>query len=123
MAMSGMELQRRMDMFQERVGIWADGTFPESDWRSIVAHLQEEVQELSSALYEDADGRGDYREEAADCLLLLLHLAHKEGFSLMASAMKKNGENQRRGWETDDNGRGYWKHIDAPTPGPAREEG
>lgn len=111
-----------LDGFQHQVGAWAERTFPASDWRSVVTHLQEEVEELSNALYPDLDGRGDYREEAADCLLLLLHLAHKEGFSLMEAATQKHRENVCRIWETDDNGRGYWKHV-APTPGPAREEG
>jgi NTP pyrophosphatase (non-canonical NTP hydrolase) len=98
---------------QQSVGEWADKTFPQSDWRSIVAHLESEVEELSGALYTDADGRGDYEEEAADCLLLLFHLAHKEGFSLIRAAARKHAKNLTRAWETDDGGKGYWKHVEA----------
>jgi NTP pyrophosphatase (non-canonical NTP hydrolase) len=103
-----------MENFQESVGQWADTTFPQSSWQSIASHLQEETQELENALYTaPREGRGQFGEEAADCFLLLLHLAHKEGFSLIGEVITKDAANRQRTWETDDQGRGYWKHIEA----------
>lgn len=111
-----------MDGFQREVGEWADRTFPRSDWFSICGHLREEATELSEALgatAHDQKADAEARTEAADCLLLLLHLAHKEGFDLLAEARAKHAVNVARTWETDDGGKGYWKHTD-PAP-PTRE--
>lgn len=110
--------------FQRIVGEWADAVFPRSDWRSISAHLCAEVQELENALSTaPREGRGQFEEEAADCFLLLLHLAHKEGFDLMSEALAKMEINASRTWETDHGGKGYWKHIEQPDPAPLRADG
>lgn len=101
--------------FQREVGAWADGTFPQSDWHSIITHLRAEVDELREAVgqspsYEPVSVEA--RKEAADCLLLLLHFAHKEGFDLVAEARIKHEANMRRTWETDAGAKGYWKHVE-----------
>lgn len=104
-----------LDWFQRAVGEWADRTFPESSRASITAHLGEEVTELQSV----SQGTGwfaDAEEEAADCLLLLLHYAHKQGFSLLGAARAKHAINQRRTWEADHGGKGYWKHCEGSPP-------
>lgn len=92
--MTGGDL-RDFDAFQRQVGEWSGKTFPLSTRYSIAAHLDEEVAELTDTLHE---GRGvyEYEEEAANCLLLLLHLAHTLDFSLAEATRRKFGRNQRR---------------------------
>ena len=110
------------DQFQRRVGTWGERTFPDSTLRSIMAHLREEVAELHDAVerqevHDDIEERttGAYRheiaEEAADVLMLVLHLSHRCGFSLHHAAREKFAENQLRTWRDD--GRGYAKHVEA----------
>jgi len=110
MAAINQRFNPTVDIFQNEVGEWANVTFPQSNTASIMSHLLEEVAELSVAAVNDI--RDEAQEEAADCLLLLLHFAHKQGFSLYAAAAQKLALNQLRTWETDDNGRGHWKHVE-----------
>lgn len=70
-----------LDDLQKTVGEWGAETFPRSNNSSIVNHLKEEVEELAES--------GD-PSEAADCLLMLLHFAHRNGFSLFDEALKKH---------------------------------
>jgi len=85
-----------MTKFQNEVGTWGDKTFPASTPDSIVAHLAREVGELAD--HHDS-------EEASDCLLLLLHHAHREGYDLLAEARIKFEINKKRQWgEPDENG-------------------
>lgn len=93
--------------FQRKVGEWADRTFPESNSGSILRHLFEEIQELASV-----PDLQDASEEAADCYLLLLHLAHKNGFDLKAAAVEKMARNILRTWETEAGAKGYRKHVE-----------
>lgn len=95
-----------LDAFQQMEGTWADETFPTSTPASILAHLRTEVTELSVSLEP---------EEAADCLLLLLHFAHKRGFSLMQEARRKFAINQTRTWG-EPNEEGFVEHIRMATP-------
>jgi NTP pyrophosphatase (non-canonical NTP hydrolase) len=89
-----------MDSFQSEVGRWAERTFAQSTPGSVVAHLRREVEELGAATmlgpFEDE------MNEAADCLLLLLHLAHKRRFSLLGAAQRKFEEIQERQWGEPD---------------------
>lgn len=110
-----------LDELQSRIGRWGNATFPQSTTRTILAHLKDEVKELDDAdriipLATDAHG-----EEAADCLLLLLHFAHRRGFSLFDEAIKKAAKNETRTWETKRNERGYFKHVDATVPAQDQE--
>lgn len=109
--------------FQDAWGEWADKAFPRSDLESIASHFREEALEfaggdipLSSTNYikepylESVPPSHD-PEEAADCLLLLLHHAHKAGYDLMAEAMRKAQINVERDWDTEDEGgHGHFKH-------------
>lgn len=111
-----------LDDFQREVGEWGEATFPESNAVSIARHLNEEVRELQialdSAVVTAFSGlridESSIREEVADCMLLLTHLAHQIGFSLFDAAREKHAVNTLRTWEADDGGKGYWKHVDAP---------
>ncbi len=86
-----------LDDLQRRVGEWGKQTFPHSTKGSIIAHLKREVEELEAATNSRQD-----REECADVLLLLLHLAHRFGFSLQAEAERKFAECLTRQWEKPD---------------------
>jgi NTP pyrophosphatase (non-canonical NTP hydrolase) len=101
-----MEIGNDLDRVQRIVGEWGTKTFPAATNESIVAHLRDEACELL------ADG-SDLAEEAADCLLLLLHLAHRNGFSLFDAAGAKFAVNVGRDWQTEPNERGYMSHVDA----------
>jgi hypothetical protein len=97
-----------LDWFQADIGRWANATFPQSTPGSIVAHLRREVEELGAAAmlgpFEDE------REEAADCFLLLLHFAHKRGFSLLDATIEKQVQNELRTWGQPDS-EGVVEHI------------
>lgn len=85
-----------MDEFQREVGEWGVATFPGSTPGTILKHLSREVEELTMALSDEQ------AEEAADCLLLLLHLAHRGGFSLLEAAREKFAVCQERKWGEPD---------------------
>lgn len=99
------------DHFQTEVGEWGEKTFPKSSERSIVRHLAAEVSELSGDLWS----HNNTQQEAADCLLLLFHLAHKMGFSLFEAASAKFEVNKDRKWETESGEKGYFKHVSDET--------
>ncbi len=86
-----------LDDLQWRVGEWAKQTFPHSTRYSIIEHLNREVMELSDSVDSDTD-----REECADVLLLLLHLAHRFGFSLLEEAEQKFHVCLTREWAEPD---------------------
>ena len=100
-----------LDDLQRRIGEWGDRTFPESTLNSIIAHFNAEAAELNEAA--TFSPRPQLAEEAADCLLLLLHIAHREGFSLWEAANVKRLVNEARTWETDAGAKGYRKHTEA----------
>lgn len=85
-----------MDDLQQRVGEWGRKTFPHATSDSILKHLREEVDELEAAL--KSESREDIAEECSDVLLMLLHLAHRQGFSLRMSADWKLAVCQQREW-------------------------
>ena len=99
--------------FQTMQGKWADKTFPKSNIGTICSHFREEAREF-------AGGYNDYGtkylqpyhdpEEAADCLLLLLHHAHKEGYDLLDCAIEKLAKNQQRDWLQEPTEGGHFKH-------------
>lgn len=86
-----------LDDLQRRVGEWGKQTFPHSTRSSIIAHLRREAEELDAATNSRED-----REECADILLLLLHLAHRMGFSLQEAAGRKFGQCLVREWMPPD---------------------
>ena len=104
-----------LDEMQAEIGAWGNETFPQSTPDTIMAHFQEEAEELVLAAYVAPDGVGPYEEEAADCLLLLLHFAHRKGFSLFDAAMTKMAVNRQRQWKTTPEAAGHFKHVEVPS--------
>lgn len=101
---------------QEETGTWGDITFPQGTPRAVMAHLSDEIQELAAEvelfMASPAPTNGAaLAEEAADCLLLLYHLAHKCGFDLEAEARRKLEKNRQRTWGEPD-ARGVVRHVE-----------
>lgn len=88
--------------FQTEVGTWARTTFPTATQENWVAHLGREVKELAAS---------QHPAEAADCLILLLGLAHVNGYDLMAEAQAKMVVNRARKWGKPD-AEGVVEHVD-----------
>jgi ParB-like chromosome segregation protein Spo0J len=83
--------------FADFVVQWGQKTFPDATPDSVTSHLLEEAREL------DADP--DAMDEAADCLLLLIQLADRQGKSLFEAARRKMQVNLERTWgEPEENG-------------------
>ena len=89
--------------FQTKVGSWARKTFPSGTPKSWCAHIMREAKELQDAPSDP--------KEAADILILLMGLAHINGYDLMGEAQKKMEVNYRRKWGQPDH-EGVIEHID-----------
>jgi NTP pyrophosphatase (non-canonical NTP hydrolase) len=107
-----------MDDMQEEVGRWGRKTFPLATPHTIISHFREESTELIDRVDREALASYgpseilDVAEEAADCVLLLMHLADQVGFSLSEAVVAKHETNRRRRWETaPTDGRTHWKHV------------
>ena len=94
---------------QQKIGEWAEATFPHHTDQSIGDHLQEEVAELRAALFEHRNGEPlggersrDVGEELADCLILLLTMAWRHNVYLLPIVAAKHSINQRRRWAPPD---------------------
>ncbi len=96
--------------FAGRLNAWAARTFPNATTDGAVQHLLDEAAELELSITLGM-GRPLMAEEAADCLILLLRVAHLEGFDLLAAAERKFEELQMRTWGAPD-ARGVVRHID-----------
>ncbi len=85
------------DEFQRLVGRWGETTRPDARRWSIMLRLHEELRELDGAIERLFRARRTTEsgpaEEAADCYLLLLQIAHREGFSLHEAAQRKHATN------------------------------
>jgi hypothetical protein len=86
----------------DRVGKWAVTVFTKATPQSICEHLRREVIELTE--------HPDDVEEAADCMLLLLHLAYRQGWNLEQAIINKHEKNQQRSWGLPD-AQGVVEHI------------
>lgn len=105
-------MSKNLDELQRNVGEWGNATFPNANNDTITSHFLEEADELTNAAHIDLDGIGNIEEEAADCLLLLLHLAHRNRFSLFDAAVVKMAINEKRTWNVIAKG-GHTKHDPA----------
>ena len=106
---------------QAEIGEWAKETFPNSTPGTIQRHLREEVGELYDALLtwereqapvKDSVVWPSMIEEFCDVFLLMAHLAHRRGFSLLDCIRDKFQKVQARTWEWDEK-RGHYRHVPA----------
>jgi hypothetical protein len=97
--------------FQKKVGKWADETFKSSTPKTIITHLKKEVIELEEEIEyhkkydeiltydpEEYYHRKKIMLEAADCAMLLMHLAFKYAQSLILYVFMKFEECKKRKW-------------------------
>jgi NTP pyrophosphatase (non-canonical NTP hydrolase) len=103
--------------FQNYVGEWGNKIFNSKRGSgynrtkhalSIVAHLEEEIEELKTAIkskYTQA-----IAQETADCFLMLLHIAYLYSFDLLERAVEKMLINLKRTWGEPDE-KGIIHHI------------
>lgn len=106
-------MSKTLDEFQNEIGGWGNLTFPKSTPETVLAHFREEVAEfleVAPMMPELPDY--DEAEEAADVFLLLLHFAHKKGFSLFDVTERKMAINRARRWNTEPEPAGHFKHAD-----------
>lgn len=101
-----------LDTLVAEIGSWADDTFCAfpGNYRgeSIVAHLRKEVLELQQNTRD--------MEEVADCVILLFHLAHQNGWSLTDAIRRKFAVLKTRKWGEPD-ADGVIEHVrDSITP-------
>lgn len=111
------DIRDAFDQFQASIGAWGEATFPTSTPLTVLSHFGEEANEFIDAHLAMFGVFGVPRtfptaaaEEAADCFLLLLHYAHKQGFSLYDAAARKMEINRTRTWNTDPEPGGHIKH-------------
>lgn len=94
-----------LSAFQYLVGHWGEKTFGEApSVEGLIRHLEEEAAELKAA----ADA--EQSEEAADCLILLLRIAHEQEFDLLEAAREKLTVLRKRQWHPPD-GDGICRHV------------
>jgi hypothetical protein len=94
------------DMVHE-VGTWGTKVFTTATPDSICAHLRKEVLELSA--------KPDDEEEGADCILLIYHLAHRQGWNLEQAVRNKFEKNKKRKWGAPD-ADGVCEHVREEQP-------
>jgi hypothetical protein len=110
---------------QQVICEWGDETFPNGTVDAVLCHFFDEVVELAQAAgmiddlfsalidrkknQDDRPRLADESLEAADCVMLLLHFAHKRGFNLLDEVVKKFEINKTRTWEQPDE-RGVVRH-------------
>jgi NTP pyrophosphatase (non-canonical NTP hydrolase) len=103
-----MSYPKCLQDWQDEVGEWGDRTFTKSTPLSVLAHFRREIVELHKA--HDETDRLAAREEAADCVMLLLHYAHKQGFSLEQALNDKFAICRDRKWKEPD-AEGVCEHV------------
>lgn len=108
---------KTLDEFQKEVGEWGEVTFPKSYINSVIDHFDDESKELIGNFKDEEGNRFSFvsytnaDEEAADCVLLLLHYCHKRDISLMQLMEDKMKVNRERKWGKPDE-RGVVRHVD-----------
>lgn len=96
--------------FQREVGEWGDKIFNPNGYNKYsfcdgrIKHFMKEAQELSESCFRHIP------KESADCFLLLLHIAHIQGFDLFDEARKKLEINHKRKWGEPDKD-GVIEHV------------
>lgn len=104
-----------LDALQTEIGSWSDTTFPNSTPRTMFLHLQKELRELEDELgadeiFPNAKTKGT-AHEIADCIMLLLHLAHRKGISARDAIREKFEICKKRKWGPPDKD-GVVQHVE-----------
>lgn len=104
-----------LDALTREIVEWQRETFPHGTPASCVAHLVEEVAELSANPTDPS--------EIADCYFLIVGAANRAGVDLVAAVRDKLAVNRARVWGNPD-ANGVVNHVReaTPTPPPARGE-
>ena len=117
-----IDSETNLDVLQYVIGEWGNETFPICTTETILAHLKDEVKELSdvdSMQPRDLDEASlkniEAGKEAADVGLLLLHYCHKMGIRLGESMVNKFRVNQERKWSKEKNEKGFYSHVEDNT--------
>lgn len=103
-----------LDALQTELGSWCDQTFPHSTPKTILAHLRRELEELCEANDVDElfpNTKRESPQEIADCIMLLLHLAHKKRISVRDAVRDKFEICKKRKWGTPDKD-GVVEHVE-----------
>lgn len=103
-----------LDGLQTEIGSWSDITFPNSNTKTIMLHLKKEVEELEEACDIDAlfpKTKSEKPHEIADCIMLLLHLAHKIKVSSRDAIREKFEICKKRKWGLPDKD-GCVQHVE-----------
>lgn len=96
-----------LDGLQTEIGSWSDATFPNSTPDTMLRHLVKEVSELCDA--EKLNDPG-LPYEIADCIMLLLHLAHRKKVSARDMIREKFEICKSRKWGPPDE-HGVVQHV------------
>lgn len=97
-----------LDGLTRRVIEWADRVYPHrTPYAALTKMIVEEVPELLHGGLEDP-------EEYADVLIMLVDLAHLQGFDIVEAAHRKMDRNERRNWAIDPD-TGLLNHTDEGT--------
>lgn len=102
-----------MDALQTEIGTWSDLTFPTSTLDTMLRHLKKEVKELDDAIKGDnlfPKTKPETPHEIADCIMLLLHMAHRKGISARDAIREKFEICKKRKWGAPDE-HGVVQHV------------
>lgn len=90
------------NVVQKDLGTWGEKTFPNGTPTTLIKHLQREVKELADS---------HHSSEVADCVILLIQVAHQYKYSLYDELMDKFAINKQRKWGEPD-AEGVVEHIE-----------
>ena len=99
---------------QTEVSDWAKRAVPNSCWRGIIQHLRNEVEELDKEEFDPHKDKMGF--EMADIVILVCHLAGREGIDLQDFVEKKIIRNNSRIWSEPDKVTGVIHHLKDPVP-------
>lgn len=103
-----------LDALQTEIGSWSDVTFPTSTPETMIRHFLKEAQEVEDAHRADGlfpNSKKELPHEVADCIMILLHLAHRNGFSVRDAIREKFEICKNRKWGPPDE-HGCVRHVE-----------
>ena len=103
--------QKTLRQMQDEIGAWGDATFPTSTFISVASHFEEEAAEFLAEI-RSGESVDAVLNELADCAILLIQFAHKNGFDLSQVIERKMAINRARTWNTTPEPEGHFKHVE-----------